>query len=352
MEIRREDIVVLNIDCDADIGLCRRNSVSVASKIGFNDIMTGEVAILVSELVTNVLKHGGGKGKLIASNISDNNGRKGLEIICCDDGPGITDLDLALNDGYTKTQTLGIGLGTIRRFSDVFEIASAINPELKISELGMRNNAHCLRIIKWVPENRVIGINCKLITGVYSRCKSGEILNGDSSLIVQSGPDKTIAAVIDGLGHGKEANIASNIIKEQILRKTNLSPEELILSAHESAKGTRGAVIGLILIDTSKSILLFTGVGNIEGFIVTSAEKRNLISYGGILGQNIRIPRTFEFAFTPGDTVCLYSDGIHSRWNSNDIDWKKLPQNNAEFIGNQYSRPGDDTTVLIINYIN
>jgi anti-sigma regulatory factor (Ser/Thr protein kinase) len=346
MEIKREDILILTIETDADVGTCRRKAVNIAAKIGFDEIKTGEVAILVSELVTNVLKHGGGKGKLQVSKIGGKNGKTGIEIVCCDGGTGIANLDIAIDDGYTEKQSLGIGLGTIRRFSDVFELTTADDPGVDFGK-GLD---HCLRIVKWLPENIWKRTNRKLITGAHSRSKQGELLNGDTYIIAQLNPDKTLAAVIDGLGHGKEAHLASNLIKEQILINSELNTEDLILNAHKAAKGTRGAVIGLIMIDTSASKLSFVGIGNIEGFILSPAGKKNLISYGGILGHSIRSPRTFEFPFNPGDTVCLYSDGIIARWNTNDIDWNEHPQKIADYLVNQFSRPNDDTTVLIINY--
>lgn len=350
MEVNREQFLVLGIESEADVGVCRRKSVSLAGKLGFDEVKTGEVAILVSELVTNVLKHGGGKGNITISGLSDDESRKAIEIICCDMGDGIPDFQKAIGDGYTKMNTLGIGLGTIRRFSDIFEV----DPDLRSlgnDVLSVRNYKHCIRIVKWVQDNRWKGSNRKLLSGASSVCKPGEILNGDSYVINHISATKTIAAVIDGLGHGKDANLASGIIKEQVLIKGELPVEELVRYVHQAAKGTRGAVIGLVLINTETAKLQFVGVGNIEGFIHSGEGKKSLISFGGILGHQIRTPRVFEFPFNPGDAVCLYSDGLNSRWNPNDIDWSEHPQKIAESLITQYSRQNDDATVLIISHL-
>jgi serine/threonine protein phosphatase PrpC len=204
--------------------------------------------------------------------------------------------------------------------------------------------------VKWVPESRWIGTNRNLTTGAVSHCKPGEILNGDTYLISHLSSTKTIAAIIDGLGHGKEAHLASNIIKEQILLKSDLPLDELIKYIHQAARGTRGAVIGLVFINIETSKLYFVGVGNIEGFVVSLSGKKSLISFGGILGHSIRTPHIFEFPFNKGDTVCLFSDGINTRWNVDDINWNTHPQINADFLINNYSRLNDDATVLIISY--
>jgi anti-sigma regulatory factor (Ser/Thr protein kinase) len=351
MEMTREQILILEIDSEADAGVCRRKSVSLAGLLGFDDVKTGEVAILVSELVTNVLKHGGGKGRIMICQLQSDDNRKAIEIWCCDNGDGIPDFENALLDGYTGKQSLGIGLGTIRRFSDIFEMNPVKSESFKGVDLNALNNyRHCLRIVKWVPENRWKGTNRSLVSGAVSVCKPGETLNGDSYLICHLSPVKTMAAIIDGLGHGKEAHLASNIIKEQILLKIDLPLDELIKYIHQAARGTRGAVIGLVFINVETSKLYFVGIGNIEGFIISSSGKKSLISFGGILGHNIRTPHIFEFPFKSGDSVCLFSDGINTRWNTDELNWSEHPQKNADFLINNYSRTNDDATVLIISH--
>ena len=351
MEITREQILILEIDSEADVGVCRRKSVSLAGLLGFDEVKTGEVAILVSELVTNVLKHGGGKGRIMICQLQSNDDRKAIEIWCCDNGDGIPNVENAMRDGFTGKQSLGIGLGTIRRFSDIFEVNPVKCDSFNGMDLNALNNyRHCIRIVKWVPENRWKGTNRSLITGAASRCIPGEILNGDSYVISNLSPVKTIAAIIDGLGHGKEAHLASTIIKEQILHKSELPLTDLINYAHQAARGTRGAVIGLIFINIEISKLYFVGIGNIEGFIVTPTGKKSLISFGGILGHNIRTPHLFEFSFNKGDSICLFSDGINTRWNYDEINWEEHPQKIADFLINNYSRINDDATVLIISH--
>jgi len=351
MEMNREQILVLEIDSEADVGVCRRKSVSLAGQLGFDDVKTGEVAILVSELVTNVLKHGGGKGRIMVCQLQDSENRKAIEIWCFDRGNGIPDMEKAMHDGFTNKQTLGIGLGTIRRFSDIFDVNPKLSESFNDIDIKSLNSyKHCIRIVKWIPENRWKGTNRNLITGAVSRCKPGETLNGDSYVICNLSPLKTIAAIIDGLGHGKDAHLASNIIKEQILLKSELPLVDLINYIHQAARGTRGAVIGLVYINIETSKLSFVGIGNIEGFVFSPSGKKSLISFGGILGHNIRTPQIFEFPFNAGDSVCLFSDGINTRWNTDELNWKDHPQKIADYLINNYSRLNDDATVLIISH--
>lgn len=76
-----------------------------------------------SELGRNTLEHGGG-GELEISEVV-NGLRKGIKLKFSDKGPGIPDIKLALTDGYTSRQGMGLGLGGSKRLMNEFEIQSA-----------------------------------------------------------------------------------------------------------------------------------------------------------------------------------------------------------------------------------
>ncbi len=351
MEITRKNILSLQIENDSDVGICRRKAVSLAAQMGFDDVKTGEVAIMVTELVTNVIRHGGGTGFLVICHFTDGQNHKGIEVWCCDSGEGIGDFQKVLKDGYTGKASLGIGMGSIRRFSDEMEINPSMTHDFKTAFFsGYPHFKNCVRTLKYLPNKYWLGTNKRLEIGAVSRSKPGEILNGDSYVVTHLGPDLSVAAVIDGLGHGGEANLASQLAREQIILKSELPVGTLMHHVHNSLQGTRGSTIGLMRIDTEGRKLTWSGIGNIEGFIFSPDGKKNLMSFGGIMGHNMRTPRVFEFDFKPGDITCMYSDGITTRWKIDDIDWTGHPQKCAEYINNQFSRPNDDATVLIIRY--
>ncbi|WP_346864271.1 ATP-binding SpoIIE family protein phosphatase [uncultured Draconibacterium sp.] len=351
MEISRDHILTLLIENESDIGICRRKSVSLAKQLGFDEVKTGEIAIMVTELVTNVIKHGGGKGKILVCEVKTDDQQKAIEVWCCDSGNGIPDLEKAIKDGYSDKVSLGIGLGSIRRFSDIFELNPKDLPLLNGNHLsGFENYSNCIRTLKWVPSKKWIGTNRDLQIGASSRSKPGEVLNGDCYVVNHISAGKTIAAVIDGLGHGKEAHIASQLAREQIILKAEQPVNSILTHVNNALRGTRGAVAGMALIDTVSNKLSFSGIGNIEGFVCSSNEKKTLLSFGGIIGHNMRTPRVFEFNFNPGDFLYFSSDGITSRWRYDEMDWTKHPQANAEHLITNFSRNNDDATVLIIRY--
>jgi anti-sigma regulatory factor (Ser/Thr protein kinase) len=351
--MKRNEIISFPVDNESDIGTCRRKAVSLAADIGFNEVKQGEIAIIISELGTNVIKHGGGKGKIVVCQFEDDENRKAIEIWCCDSGNGFQDVNKSMKDGISKSNTLGIGLGTVNRFSDRMEINPIHYSNFQNDYFSGTNNFHnCLRSIKWLPEKKKITFNKSLITGAASRPFPGETLNGDSYVLSNMSGSETIISVIDGLGHGKYANIASEKAKEQILLNDNLSVDNLMNRLHSSLRGTRGATIGITKINTQNNKLYFSGIGNIETFIITNEGSKSIISFGGIVGHNMRTPRVYEFSFLPGDVLCMYSDGIQSRWRHEEINWKDNPQEIADRILLNYSRPNDDATILIVRYVD
>ena len=77
-----------------------------------------------SELARNTLVHGGG-GTARVEVVKSANGRVGVKLYFTDEGPGISDIDLALTDGWTTGTGLGLGLSGTRRLVDEFELTSA-----------------------------------------------------------------------------------------------------------------------------------------------------------------------------------------------------------------------------------
>jgi anti-sigma regulatory factor (Ser/Thr protein kinase)/serine/threonine protein phosphatase PrpC len=350
MDIKRDEIQILKIEQEADTGICRRKAASLAKQMGFNDIEIGEISILISEMVSNVIKHGDKNGTLILCRISNEQQQKGLEAWCCDYGKGIGYQDKALMDGYTQTGTLGIGLGAIQRFSDEFEINPPHYGDFIKSYFSENNTFKtCIRSRKWLKTKTIWkGSNKHIVAGAVSRAKPGEDFNGDAYLILHLNEYTSLIAVMDGLGHGREAFIASQLAREKLMLIQDHSPGNCISYLHDTLKGTRGATVGIALIDSKNKKLSYSGIGNIEAGIFTNNKKINLMSYGGIVGHNMRTPRVFQYDFQKGDCLCMFSDGIIARWQNEEINWKEHPQKIAEMILSQYSRINDDASILII----
>ena len=95
----------------------------VAATSGLSLVDQTKVVTAASELARNALVHGGG-GLAQVEVVTSGNGRNGIRIGFTDEGPGIADLDLALTDGWSSGDGLGLGLSGARRLVDEFELTS------------------------------------------------------------------------------------------------------------------------------------------------------------------------------------------------------------------------------------
>ena len=83
-----------------------------------------------SELARNTVQHGGG-GSVRLESVGDGN-RVGLRLTFEDHGSGIADVELALQDGYSTSGGLGLGLGGVRRLANEFEIVSRVGEGTRV----------------------------------------------------------------------------------------------------------------------------------------------------------------------------------------------------------------------------
>ena len=121
----------LAVRTEQDVVLVRQAVRRWAAELGFSLVDQTKIVTAASELARNTLIHGGGGSarlEALAEGI-----RKGLRLTFEDQGPGIPDLDLALQDGYTTGGGLGLGLGGSRRLVSEFTIDSRAGEGTRVS---------------------------------------------------------------------------------------------------------------------------------------------------------------------------------------------------------------------------
>ena len=106
-----------------DADQARREARKLAGALGFGPADAEAVALAASELAMNLHRYASG-GTLALRAVEDH-ARRGIEIESVDDGPGIDDPALALQDGYTTGGGLGSGLPAVRRLMDDFDLTTA-----------------------------------------------------------------------------------------------------------------------------------------------------------------------------------------------------------------------------------
>ena len=107
----------------------RKNAVS----LGFGLVDQTKIVTASSELARNTLDYGG--GGTVQIEVVQNETRSGVRLVFEDQGPGIPDIDLALTDGYTSGNGMGLGLSGAKRLSHEFDISSKPGAGTRVSIL-------------------------------------------------------------------------------------------------------------------------------------------------------------------------------------------------------------------------
>jgi serine/threonine-protein kinase RsbT len=105
-----------------DVVRVRQLARSWASELKFSLVDQTKLVTATSELARNTLEHGGGGGVTIE--VVENGVRRGIKLTFADRGPGIPNIELALKDGFTTGNGMGLGLSGSKRLVNEFHIES------------------------------------------------------------------------------------------------------------------------------------------------------------------------------------------------------------------------------------
>jgi serine/threonine-protein kinase RsbT len=114
-----------------DIVAARRSGRRLAKAAGFATADVTLIVTAISEVARNIVAYAG-KGEVVIR-VVDVEARRGIEIVAEDDGPGITDVDQALEDGYSTGRGMGLGLPGARRLMDELAVESTVGVGTKVT---------------------------------------------------------------------------------------------------------------------------------------------------------------------------------------------------------------------------
>ena len=310
----------------------RRSAEVMASRLGFDATRTGQLAIVVMELATNIIKHAK-NGEVLLSECSDGADR-GIEVLALDKGRGVADFEQSVLDGRSTAGSLGHGLGAIRRMSDTFEIFS----------VPTKGTAALSRL--WTKQHTAKAAS--FTVGVVNVAKSGETVSGDS-WSAKIGPYAASMIVADGLGHGVLAAEASAAAVTEFERDPLRSPAQSLEDVHNALRPTRGAAVAIASLDFEHDVARFAGIGNIAGVILEGTTRRSLVSHNGTAGHTARHMREFNYPMVRSSVLIMHSDGLVTSWNAaNYADlWSRDPALAAGVLYRDFTRHRDDVTVLV-----
>lgn len=313
------------IEEESQVGGVRRVLVDMARRLGLDETETGKLAIVITELGCNLIRHAGG-GEIILREIG-----AGIEILAIDRGPGIGNLGEALRDGYSTHGTPGTGLGAVRRLSARFDV---------FSQPG---------------KGTVVACACgglspgeRFETGAVSVAVKGETVCGDNWASDQDNSRLRIL-VADGLGHGPYAAEASREAVAVFAERKDASPAETLEMAHHAMTKTRGAAGAMVVVHPDQHEVVSAGVGNISMRLLLADSAKSLVSDNGTLGANVRRIRNSTQAYETGALVVLYSDGLGTHWSLADYPGAaaRHPSILAALLYRDHQRERDDVTVVV-----
>lgn len=119
------------VQAESDVVSVRQTVRAWAQELGFSLVDQTKIVTAASELARNTLKHGGG-GDLYIEVLHEGI-RRGLKLVFEDAGPGISDVNLAMRDGFTTGGGLGLGLGGSKRLVNEFQIESRLGEGTKVT---------------------------------------------------------------------------------------------------------------------------------------------------------------------------------------------------------------------------
>ncbi len=99
--------------------------------MGFSSTDLTLIATAISELARNIVLYAK-SGEIHLSSI-EHGDKRGIAVVARDEGPGIPDIRRALQDGYSTSRSLGLGLPGVRRLMDEFEIVSEVNRGTRVT---------------------------------------------------------------------------------------------------------------------------------------------------------------------------------------------------------------------------
>jgi serine/threonine-protein kinase RsbT len=115
------DLEIIPVRSGEDVVKARQVVRSRAMELGFSLVEQTKIVTAASELARNTVIYGGG-GEMRVEHVYEGPRRRGLRLTFEDKGPGIPDIELALRDGYTSGNGLGLGLNGARKLSHEFDI--------------------------------------------------------------------------------------------------------------------------------------------------------------------------------------------------------------------------------------
>jgi serine/threonine-protein kinase RsbT len=269
---------------------------ALCARLGFSRTASTQVVTAISEVAGNIWLYAG-RGEVVLST-ADEPTRVGIAVLARDRGPGIEDVELAMQDGYSTAKGMGLGLPGARRLMDDFQISS---------EPGRGTT---VRMRRWRPRAGFGGGTAEPLVEWEIARREGADASGRREIVAPFRNGVLLAAVA-GAGSGDRAASSAEAAASSLEAHPEESPISLIERSHEALRATGGASIALASISSLDARMTWIGVGESEGLLVraspASVASESAPVHPGLLGDRLPPLRASTVFVTRGDTLLLTS---------------------------------------------
>ena len=320
---------VLPLEDSSQVGHARRVTQRLAEQHDFDATDAGRVALLTTELCTNVLKHA-----------------------------GIGELHLRIIRGKTspawKSSPWTVAPASARSVPDRWL--------LHRRHQGHRSGArwrgwHRSSMPTRTAEARWCWHSC--FPAAHGLCLAlrgqpaphpGETACGDVWQLALDGSHCSVL-VLDGIGHGESAQQAARAGAEAFGEAPFDAATSVFARMHQAMNGSRGGAVAIAQYDGERQTLAFAGIGNIGASLIGSEARaawlRTLASSACVFAK----AHVFDYPQGEAQLLLLFSDGLQSRWSLRDYPGliQRHPAIIATLLHRDFCRGRDDVTVLALN---
>ncbi|MFN8074718.1 MAG: SpoIIE family protein phosphatase [Kineosporiaceae bacterium] len=286
-----QDVAWLPVEEPTDVASVRRRAVALAADLGVGEQRTGELAIVATELASNVVKHSG--GGLVAVRALRSADRAGVELVAVDAGPGIPDVALARRDGFSSAGMLGIGLGAVVRLADRAEIFSLPGRGTVVTaSVGAEPS----------PDSASgPGVGCEGVDAFDLEDGSALLAIGD----VQ-GHSLAAAMIMAELRYSVRAYAHDGHGPRAVMERLN----RRLLREHPEWTAT----VCLVHVRPDRSGAVVVNAGHLPPVLArVGGETSFVVGHGPLLGLPAQPPLAVEVALAAGDRLVLVTDGLVER---------------------------------------
>ena len=340
---------------------------SIATDIGFDQTHVSAISTAVSEIARNIVKYAD-FGEVAIRSTDDP--QLGIEITARDRGPGIADIESALQDHFSTSGTLGLGLPGVRRLMDDLTVESTPGSGTTIKmHMALKDSA------QRAPRIRKIGNTAPRLTNplrtkrgrkaLLSPCEDDEASNVLAGSFVRSHEAETVSGdlvvlrwigshamivVLDALGHGPGAARIAAIAAEAATTVTEADVLVAINTIDNALRGTDGAAAAVAITSGPDRSIDAASVGNIRIRILGPSGLR-IPWTEGTLGQQFRRP-TVRHHLLGNNTLVIYSDGVTDRFKDGDYSAAGVdpPDVAAQTIVQRFGKDYDDSSCAVVRF--